>query len=262
MEYDSETMGIVAAKMGIDIKSVEYDIAMTELMNGLFYETMKNDVEVYLYGGTALNRGYFGEAQRLSIDLDLETPAQLFNANLINIKDILRELGYKIEVQRKIGEKHEAFYAVKSAKIRIEMSKMDLEKPRVQSLKLYPPVSFYGLPIPYSIAQSYEFEHLLAGKVNALSRRTLYKDVYDTYHAIRILKNEKLFVKYVKEFEKRDETDIVEEALYKIGQKLTLGTDADSFYRGLVPTALRESDTVMIETIKMRLKSIKDKFLN
>lgn len=260
MEYDNETIGRVAAKMGIDIKSIKYDIAMTELMNGLFYEMVKDGVEVYLYGGTALNRGYFGVAQRLSIDLDFETPARLFNTNLINIKDILKGLGYRIKTTTHIGENNAAFYAEKDMKIRIEMKKRDERKIKSQSLKLYPPVGFYGIPMTYSIAQSYEFEYLLAGKINALSRRTLYKDVYDTYQAFRILKDDKLLVRYIKGFEEKSKTCIIDEALHSLTQNLKLNSAGDTFYKGLVPTAQRESNTVMIESIKMKLASIKDKF--
>ena len=68
------------------------------------------------------------------------------------------------------------------------------------------------------------------------------------------------FVKYVEYVGRMNDTDIITEALYSLGQKRSLVSDADTFYKGLVPTTQRESDVVMIEAIIMWLEKLRDKF--
>ncbi len=179
---------------GISDTYIKYDLALTSFISFFFSIVKDSKLDVVLYGGTALNRGFFGEKQRLSVDIDLETRSNR-KALVSKIANLFKER----KVDSTIPKNSEGLIVVNwenGKKIRIEITG---QKFRVdeKSIDLIPLSNYLNLPtaITYNV-RSYTLEYLMARKLYALSRRLIYKDMYDAYIGLGMVKKRE-FKKYV-----------------------------------------------------------------
>jgi predicted nucleotidyltransferase component of viral defense system len=71
MDNYEKIIGYIVSSTGIDYEHVKYDIELTNLIK-LLYANVKGRDCLRLFGGTAINRGFLLEKQRLSTDLDID----------------------------------------------------------------------------------------------------------------------------------------------------------------------------------------------
>jgi predicted nucleotidyltransferase component of viral defense system len=191
MPYDLEELavktGIKSDKLGKEIKVMG---ALQELTMIFGNENQK----IGLYGGTALNKIYFGDRQRLSYDLDIEAFSYKKTAAVI----------------RKVSESEVPFH--KTARfiykeVQIDFtSAIGMEEPvlcKASSL-----LSNFGYPIATVNVPSYSLEYLMARKTMALLSRMLNKDIYDAWMGLNIMKDAKKYKLYVKKLVKKENADL------------------------------------------------------
>ena len=176
----------IATKTNIATEKLEHEINLLQTMPVLFALLENNKQKIGLYGGTALNKIYYGKRQRLSYDLDL------FCYNFKDTLKLLIENGAK-----KSGLSSDARAALIYNDVKIDMwgvSKLEEEPKKLQVVSL---LSFFDYPVVNSVAPSYSLEFLLARKLVAMSSRSLIRDIYDTWIGLQLIKNKKRFYHYL-----------------------------------------------------------------
>ena len=249
-ENNNNNINLLVGATGITDTYIKYDIELSNFIS-LFFSIIKdNDLGVILYGGTALNRGFFGEKQRLSVDLDLETND--------NIRIVTDKLVMLLKSRNIFSEIHSGVngliitHAKNNVRIRIELSKKKFAV-KAQKIDLIPLTNYLNFPslITYGV-MSYPLEYLMARKLSALSRRLIYKDLYDTYMGLNIIKGN-ILKRYVKVIEK--DYDIIEATLYYLKKGILDRTDRFD-YKNHIQLKYRKSEEFMANDISDKLEKL------
>ncbi|MEM3212055.1 MAG: nucleotidyl transferase AbiEii/AbiGii toxin family protein [Candidatus Micrarchaeaceae archaeon] len=180
----------IAVKSGIASDRLREDLRTYEVMSTLFPAFEVSGLEVGLYGGTALNKIYFGSRQRLSYDLDI------YCTSLTSAVRAVKKLGGSEVNAKEKFEEHERRRLVLSG-IAIDLWERKLpEKPlKLQAIDL---LYYLGYLVPPVVIPSFSLEYLLANKTIAMADRNELKDIYDTWMGLRIVKNMQKYRKYLR----------------------------------------------------------------
>jgi predicted nucleotidyltransferase component of viral defense system len=151
--------------------------------------------KVGLYGGTALNKIYFGKRQRLSYDIDLfcydfKSTVKLLEANGAVVKllaDVRAEFGFN-------GIRLDLWAALKIA-----------EEPMKRQANSI--LSFFDYPLVSQFVPSYSLEFLLAQKIVTMSSRNLIRDIYDAWVGLELVKDRRKFERYLDKAEVKADID-------------------------------------------------------
>jgi predicted nucleotidyltransferase component of viral defense system len=200
---DDKIIATIAAGTNLAPEDIQYEVDMTELSGKLFDFLKSENVKVYLFGGTALNKGFFGERQRLSRDLDIEVDkSQPFKKTILKFESCLIKAGYSnIRVnENKMSYTIYVSEMGKSREIKIDLVQQQ-NKIKPVPLTLHSLLEYNGIPIKTVNVMSYPFEYLLAYKLNALARRMIYKDIYDSYTGLRLKFDRPTLVHYATLFD-------------------------------------------------------------
>lgn len=254
MAYDKDLLNFAYARTGISPLSLAFDLELGNFINLFFQEASRLRMHMNAYGGTPLNRGFFGERQRLSLDLDLATRGKgTFNIDMINVRDIIKSIGYK-EVRSRLFEDSFVVHVSKGeGTIKVEMRKRELAA-KTQLVTLHPLLEYYGLPSATTIVPTYEFEFLLASKLHALARRMIYRDLYDAFTGLQIVKDTGKLGRYIKTLDRKRKTDAAKEIIGRLrnsdyGDRQAEGT----VYEQLVPLRYREDRKVMANFVMTKI---------
>ena len=197
----------LAASTGLSREVIIYHLDLSSLIDDLFSQITEKGVEtMHLFGGTAINRAFFGKNQRFSIDLDLNYNGSDMGKATSELRAILGPAGYKVGKQEWMNSKHtlkRLFVESTGGRragfdIDIHLKKEDAPYKR---LVLHSITEYFGYMPIKTIAQSYTFEFLLAGKLFALKDRALDRDVYDTYMCLQETADYGKVRKYIEEYE-------------------------------------------------------------
>jgi predicted nucleotidyltransferase component of viral defense system len=191
-----ELLMSVSTRTGIQMEKIKKEILVLQTMPILFNLLENNKQKVGLYGGTALNKIYFGKRQRFSYDLDL----------------LCYDYKKTIKILSDNNAKNIGLLSDKRAEFNYNGIKLDLwsvkkteEQPRgLQATSL---LSFFDYPVVNSFVPSYSLEYLLARKILAMASRSLIKDVYDSWLGLQLLKDRKKFEKYLNKLENIENID-------------------------------------------------------
>ncbi len=185
---EDKIIGMIVASTNLNPEDIKYEIDMINLSSRLSKALTEKSLKVYLFGGTALNKGFFMDKQRLSRDLDFEVSrSQPFKSTALKFESCIIKAGYP---NIRISENKNSYTIYVSMEESVNELKIDLV-PQQNVIKpiqitLHSILEYTGIPIKTVDMASYPFEYLLAYKLNALHRRMLYKDVYDSYTAIQM----------------------------------------------------------------------------
>jgi len=171
----------VNTKTGIPTEKLKKEIKVMNCLGDVFGFAEK---KIVLFGGTALNKIFFHEKQRLSYDVDLKCG---------NFSECLAIFGEKYE--RVIDSKIFTAFSNKDG-VRIDLSKEDF---RFKKIKMNAKSFFYyqGFETIAVNVITYEFEVLFAEKILAMSRRGTARDLYDTWIGRWSRLDEKKLLKYL-----------------------------------------------------------------
>jgi predicted nucleotidyltransferase component of viral defense system len=187
----------ISIKTGIDADKLQRELSVMDAITPIFTLLENKGLKAGLYGGTALNKIYFQERQRLSYDLDI------FCYDYTKTLKALMENGARASVAA--DKRGELYY--KNIKLDLWSVKTTLEDPKKCEIKSI--LAFFGYRIPTVMCPSYNLEFLLAHKIMALSSRNLLKDIYDSWVGLQILKDKKLFLRYLDSLENEKDLDAV-----------------------------------------------------
>ena len=194
MQYDIDTRQL-SMTTGIGKDRLDKDIEAYVSIGRIFPFLEEKGLKVGLFGGTALNRIYFGKAQRLSYDIDV------FCYSNKRTEEALKEIGAREEYARTMPA-NRAAVSTRMSYGGIVLDLVDAsgkyipENPktlRAISLLYYYKALVFPLNVP-----SYSLELLLAEKTFAMAERNELKDIYDMWTGIGVMKDRKRYLKYIK----------------------------------------------------------------
>lgn len=175
----------------------EQDFRLTQTLKDIYSNVFLKE-RIYLKGGTAINKFYFGKTSRLSIDLDFNAIGE--KESLLkerkemenNIISILKEedSSYIFKIKRKyelltITVYYKPIFGVKQ-KIKIEIS----------TIERVPILGKRERGRDFSV-NTYTIEEILATKIRAVFERLKGRDIYDLHLASFFDLNKKLLRKLV-----------------------------------------------------------------
>ncbi len=236
MPYD---LAEVSLKTGITQEKLQKEVSNMVALQELTALFASEGQKVALYGGTALNKIYFGNDQRISYDLDIESFA--FDKSVSLLKRVSDGEVSHIKAAR---------FVYKGVQIDLTKARK-MEEPSLRKVESI--LGFFNYPMGSLLVPSYSLEFLLARKTTALLSRMVAKDVYDAWMGLKILKNEKLYKSYVFKVAKADKMNLH----YHIGQLNYFYKSGDMKYEPESIDVSRPVDfKIMIGDIILRLYSI------
>ena len=249
-------------KTGLLYKDIEYDIDLTKISVELFSFVGESGLSAILFGGTALNRGFFKERQRLSKDLDIMTKERDLEAFANRISDHMKSLGYHVNMElaenESASEEDEEIYSIKlflatenRNRVEIALYREDVSFD-VAYIELHSLIEYLKYPYAYPVkVPAYSFEGLLSRKIYALYERRLYKDLYDARYGIELLKGKRKLQSSLSSITPSYK-DVIR-GIDKFTEDSILGRDE---YEMLIQTRYRESLGSMLKYVRMKLNLI------
>jgi predicted nucleotidyltransferase component of viral defense system len=194
MEYDLDRLSITT---GISPSHLKDDLNTYSVMSFLFPKLEAKDQTFGLYGGTALNKIYFGKNQRLSYDIDLlcYDYKKIFQA-LKDFKAVLISSSQRIE---------RAKFNLNGVEIDLWGIKKETAIETPEKRELVDLLHYFGYLVPSILAPSYSIEYLIAEKTIALADRNMLKDIYDTWRGLKLLEDKNKYKKYINKISERDD---------------------------------------------------------
>ncbi len=184
----------IVLKTGIDKDKLTKEIEVMEALQELTLIFANEGHKVALYGGTAINKIYFGEKQRLSYDLDIES---------FDYEKTLKLLE-RISDSQKIFSKAARFVY---NGVQIDFTKAaKIEEPKVYSAKSL--LNFFNYPVVSVNVPSYSLEYLMARKTVALLSRMVNKDIFDAWLGLELMKDKRLYKVYLHKLVVAEKIDI------------------------------------------------------
>lgn len=199
---DERLIGAIAASMNLDPADIRYEVDMINFSSAFFDVLEGTSVKAYLFGGTALNKGFFKDKQRLSRDLDFEIEkSQAFKNTALKFESCVIKAGYPNFRVSENKRSYTIYVAIveSGSELKIDLVPQQNAIKPIQ-LTLHSILEYGGVPTKTVKIMSYPFEYLLAYKINALHRRMLYKDIYDSYTALQMPFNRSKLIRYMAMF--------------------------------------------------------------
>ncbi len=192
----NEDLVPIAQKTGIDAEKLKMELELFVSMPEIFGIFERNNADVGMYGGTAINKVYFGERQRLSYDIDL------FCYNYDKATSIMDKSAKRI-----VDKGGRAAYMYKS--IRLDLWKIEKTPEKPQKLEARSLLTFFGYVMPPVLVPTYSLEYLLAEKIIALAERNLLKDIYDAWVGLHIVKDRQKLRNYLMSMQRKRKVDVL-----------------------------------------------------
>ncbi len=254
---------------GLPMKNIEKEVKLFTLMPKFFHLLEEREIKTALFGGTALNKGYYAEKQRFSKDLDIDCFSRNWRAVYNKITEALldsdiskeyRVQTTKFDVPSTIKEWTLWYGKNPWENLLIEMNTKQAAIDRtIKSLPLHSLLEFHGMTLTPVYVPSYSLEHLLARKILALARRQVGKDIYDVFMGFKHCQNKRVLKAYIKALArsewKMDFSSFVESVVYWL-DKVTGRTPDVAELAETVPLDYREDIKTMTESIKFELRRL------
>ncbi len=233
MEYNIDEIGL---KTGINPDKINKEIQVMDALHNLTILLGNSMQKFGLYGGTAMNKIYFGEKQRLSYDLDIEAYTYM------KTKQILTNVS---SVTSSFSKADRFTYK----NVQIDLTKATgFEMPKLYTATSL--ISFFNYPIAEVVVQSYSLEYLLARKTLALLSRVVDKDIYDTWMGLNMVKDIEKYRRYIKKFMQQEHTDskhLISQLEYYLDNEIIKNERA-------------KIEVLMIPNLRLMIKDILSKF--
>jgi predicted nucleotidyltransferase component of viral defense system len=255
-----ENLARISTAAGLPLQSLEKELRLFEFMPKFFHLLEENRIKAALYGGTALNKGYFGERQRFSKDIDIYLPSRGFRGRCDKVDGLLRSLkGYEI---KKIHQSKETVawsigYGDEAWESLLIEARRQRTKEKAKNIELHSLLEFSGIPVLPIYVPSYSFEYLVAEKIIALGRRTLGKDIYDAHLALGMKPNAKLVLSHIRKITGRDPDEPVSLARHWLGKVNMKSSDMVELTDS-IPMRHREDMRSMVASLKYDLERMLD----
>lgn len=249
---------ITSTGLGRDV--ITYHLDLSTLIDDFFSSAMEMGVHnIHMFGGTAINRAFFGKKQRFSIDIDVNYNGSA-ETGTKEITEIIKRAGYKASDGEWMNMRHTLKrLAISPASGRTANFIADVHFVReddhtpFENLSLHSITEFFGYPPTRSVVPSYKLEYLLSGKIFALKDRTTERDIYDTYMGLALPPDYKLLKKYIEEYETFPQ--LVSVATHRL-EKLMLEAKKISIARYIPSYCTTDLNLMASEINRMLLKML------
>ena len=255
-----ENLSRAALASGLSFENMEKEFRLMDFMRRLFSELERRGSKAALFGGTALNKGYFLERQRFSKDLDidgnekeiasaLEAFSREFHITRLNLRPESPFENWRLRYGPHPWE--ELLVDVGRRK---PPPRAPLRKVEMHSLLEYHGYLVSPVPVP-----SYSLEFLLARKLVALNRRVMGKDMYDSYFGLKLNPDRAELAKWLRILVKSEFQEGLEEFISStIYWVKKADAKSESFQELLssVPMPYRRSAAEMQNTIIFELEKL------
>lgn len=260
MDVDLDVCKSIAIRHGLPLQFVVKEYHVFDVLGQIAGSASKNNAELIFKGGTALSKVYFGKAQRFSEDIDFD-----LDADIKTVMQIAKEIakfveGYEITEFRKVHNTVQFYCNYENKLGGKDHVRVDISSKRIITSK---PPNAKGATSEFVQStvmgvRVYEFEDLMARKMNALSDRTEGKDVYDVYVGLPLCKGMGKAIEQMLKSEERTETasqflqkmiNAVKKADYKKLRNLT---------NPFIPVAYRPKDWLGLKNdLILKLENLK-----
>ncbi len=237
----------IALKTGIASDRIRNNVNTYVAMSKVFPALEAAGQDVGLYGGTALNKVYFGKRQRLSYDLDIfcrdrkAAAAALEKGGARHVKsDVAGGRGELLRME------------FEGVQLDIWEVKKWIERPakREASDLLY----YLGYLVPPVMVPTYSLEYLLAEKAVAMMDRNELKDIYDLWLGLQILKHRENFRKCLRTVARR--RGIKDLKGYYAYQAATMRDGVDYYRRKAIDVVYQPPAEAMLKDVESRLPAL------
>ncbi len=182
----------LAIATGIATDRLKAGLSTYDAMARLFPMLEVDGHEVALYGGTALNKVYFGKRQRLSYDLDIYCYS--YESTLKSLR------GYgAVEVPSHTFSKGQ-----KNSRFIFQNTRLDLWKAggrraeRPAKRVAHDLLEYFNVLVPPVAVPTYSMEYLLANKTLTMAARAEVKDIYDTWIGLQLPRDDSKYQRYIR----------------------------------------------------------------
>lgn len=236
----------LAIMTNIATDRLQRNIETYDAMAKLFPMLETEDQQIGLYGGTALNKVYFGKKQRLSYDLDL------FCYSYETTLSTLKKNG-AVQIPSKVASgKGETsrfmFQGIRLDLWRVKSRPVEEPKKREATDLLY----YYNYLIPKVVVPTYSLEYLLAEKTMAMANRNELKDIYDTWMGLQVLENKTKYTKFLRIISKKEG---ISDYKYYFGTQIyVINKSIDYYKEKKIDVLYQPNVAAMIKDISAALK--------
>lgn len=250
---------VLSSRTGLSSMNIEKEWRLFEFIPVLFNKLEERGIKAVLYGGTALNKGYFGERQRFSKDIDIYLSSRNFKNTCLTIERLLIGIG-RYEVERIHLNNESAAWSIKYGKgktddILIEARKSPCRLKPVK-IELHSILEYSGASVMSILVPSLPLEWLLAGKIIALSRRAIGKDIYDVEMGLKLKPKKNEIKKIIRLITKQGPDKIIKNAIYWIEQ-IDVSKQHDIIeLQDSIPIAYRRDIKVVLSSLKYELNEL------
>jgi len=254
---------------GLPMKNVEKEIRLFTLMPKFFHLLEERRIKTALFGGTALNKGYYAEKQRFSKDLDIDC----FSRNWRMVYDKITEALFDSDISKEYRVETAKFDVPSTIKewtlwygknpwenllIEMNIKQVAIDK-TIKLLPMHSLLEFHGMTLTPVYVPSYLLEHLLARKILALARRQVGKDIYDVFMGFKHSPDRAVLKAYVRALAKSEWKADFSGFVWSVIHWLDKITDKTSDVVELaetVPLDYQEDVKTMTESIKFELRRL------
>ncbi len=259
MDVDLDFCRAISVRQGLPLQFVIKEFHIFNVLGQIAAFSSQNKKLVFK-GGTALSKVYFGKLQRFSEDIDFDLDGSIDEIKVFS-KEFANSLkGYSVTEFRKVRSTVQ-FYCDYASPLGVkDHVRVDISSKKIICSK--PPViksasSEFNNSVVLGVCV-YDFEDLVARKMNALCDRTEGKDVYDVFVALPLCKKMDEAIESMLKSENKQESrndfiqktiDAVKKADYKRLRNLT---------NPFIPTPRRPKDWLELKNdLALKLENLK-----
>ncbi|MBU6391203.1 MAG: nucleotidyl transferase AbiEii/AbiGii toxin family protein [Candidatus Micrarchaeota archaeon] len=191
-----------ALRTGINADRLRRNLETYQALAELFPLLEASRCKVGMFGGTAINKIYFGKAQRLSYDIDIFAYDYQRTIKILKENGAFAKYSAAVTWSRKVTATKMSF---KDVILDVVDAKNIAEQPaKMQAFDL---LYYMGQLVPPVVVPSYSLEYLLAHKTLAMLDRHEMKDIYDMWFGIRLMKEKVAYYRELRKLAKQRKTE-------------------------------------------------------
>lgn len=190
VKVDRDLVKDISARVGLSEHFVYKEIQLLFLLGKIMRAASAKNVTLLLKGGTAINKGYLGESQRFSEDLDLDEISNTSELKRINVLKELMKSVEEFEVSRPYkmfnSIRFDCYYLDYSGRKDYVRAEFNIKYRKLNSVE---PPTLLNINSRFTLSTVlnvpvYGFEDLFARKIKTLYDRCEGKDIYDVSYGL------------------------------------------------------------------------------
>jgi predicted nucleotidyltransferase component of viral defense system len=244
---DNIELNEIALKLGMGVDKLRKDIGTYRAISEIFPMLETEECKVGLFGGTAMNKLYYGKMQRLSYDLDIFSYSYKKTVKLLD--EHAAVLKYEGAFPGRKAQSSRMMY--KGIELDIVSVSNTAEEPK--KMQMTDLLYYYGQLMPPVTVPSYSLEYLLADKTITMANRNELKDIYDTWLGTKFLKDKHAYHSYLEKISKG--LGIKDVHSYLDSQMTMMLSNLDYYGKKHIEVVYQPSPVLMLRDITAFLKT-------